>query len=79
MVVKMRSKESKVSRGNSNHLATDLQLPPFDQPLIEPWPLKMSWEDAIRSFAPLREHYVRQFDSPEKRLRDKNPERFTLR
>ena len=79
MVVKMRSPESKLSHGNSNTLATDLRLPVFDEPLIEPWPLKMSWEDAVRSFAPLREHYMRHFDSPDKRFRDKNPERFCLR
>jgi hypothetical protein len=27
--------------------------------------LKMLWEDAMRSFAPLREYYMRHFDSPE--------------
>jgi hypothetical protein len=56
-----------------------LRLPVFDQPLVEPWPMKMSWEEATRSFAPLRDHYVQHFDSPEKRLRDKNPQRFSLR
>jgi hypothetical protein len=79
MVVKMRSVESKASRAKSKGLATDLRLPVFDQPLIEPWPMNISWEDAMRSFAPMREHYMRHFDSPEKRLRDKNPERFSLR
>jgi len=33
----------------------------------------MSWADAVRSFAPYREHYMHNFDSPKKRLRDKNP------
>jgi hypothetical protein len=75
----MRSVESKASRAKSNSLATDLRLRVFDQPLIEPWPMNISWEDAMRSFAPMREHYMRYFDSPEKRLRDKNPERFSLR
>ena len=78
MVVKMRSPESKVSRAKNDNFACDLRLPVFEQPLIEPWPLKMSWEDAMRSFAPLREYYVRHFDSPEKRARNKNPERFSL-
>jgi hypothetical protein len=32
----------------------------------------------MRSFAPLREYYMRHFDSAEKRARDKNPERFSL-
>ena len=75
----MPLRKSKSSPGNSNGLSCDLRLPVFDQPLIEPWPLKMSWEDAMRSFDPLREHYMRHFDSPEKRSRDKNPERFSLR
>jgi hypothetical protein len=38
----------------------------------------MSWEDAMRSFAPLREYYMHHFDSAENRLRQKNPERFSL-
>jgi len=38
----------------------------------------MSWEEAIRGFAATREHYMLHFDSPTKRLRDKNPERFRL-
>jgi hypothetical protein len=79
MVEKMRSAESRVSRAKGKSLATDLRLPVFDEPLIEPWPLNMSWEDAMRSFAPFREDYMRRFDSPEKRLRQKNPARFSLR
>jgi len=60
---------------------TDLDLPDFpvfDQPMIEPWPLKISWSDAIRQMAPLRDHYMRHFDSPERRLADKNPKPFEL-
>jgi len=38
----------------------------------------MSWADAVRSFAPYREHYMHNFDSPKKRLRDKNPKPFRL-
>ena len=78
MVVRMRSPESKVSPVKNNNLACDLRLPVFDEPLIERWPLKMSWEDAMSNFAPLREYYMRHFDSPEKRARDKNPKRFSL-
>jgi hypothetical protein len=63
-------------RTSDRSLITDLRLSVFDQLLIEPWPLNMSWEAAMRSFAPLREHYMRDFDSPEKRFRDKNRERF---
>ncbi len=38
----------------------------------------MSWSEAMRHFASARESYMRDFDSPEKRLRDKNPKRFEL-
>jgi hypothetical protein len=78
MVEKMPLRKFKASRANNHSLSSDLRLPVFDQPLIEPWPMKMSWEHAIRTLAPLREHYMRHFDSPEKRLREKNPRRFSL-
>jgi hypothetical protein len=78
MVAKMRSPESKVSHTKSNNLATDLGLPVFDRPMVEPWPLKIAWEEAMRSFAPLREYYMQHLDSPERRARDKNAERFSL-
>jgi hypothetical protein len=38
----------------------------------------MSWEEAIQSFAAVREHYLLHFDSPEERLSQKNPEPFRL-
>ena len=38
----------------------------------------MSWSDAVRNFTPLRDYYMRHFDSPEQRLRDKNPQPFRL-
>jgi hypothetical protein len=78
MVAKMRSQKSKPSLAQDKDLACDLHLPVFDEPLIEPWPMKMSWEDAVRSFAATREYYMRNFDSPEKRWRDKNPALFRL-
>jgi hypothetical protein len=59
-------------------LACDLKLPDFYQPLAEHWPLKMSWSQAMRHFEPMRRRYMREFDSPEKRLLDKNPEPFVL-
>ena len=59
-------------------LAADLKLPVFDVPLFDHSPSKMSWAEAMRCFGPLREQYMRDFDSPEKRLRDKNPVRFSL-
>jgi hypothetical protein len=37
-----------------------------------------SWETVMRETRPFREHYMQHFDSPEKRLRDKNPEPFRL-
>ena len=78
MVAGMRSRESKASSENPDTFASDLDFPIFDEPLLDPWPRKMAWEDAVRSFAPTREYYMLHFDSPEKRLRDKNPEPFRL-
>ena len=78
MVAKMRSNESKISPSNGDDLSCDLNLPVFAEPLIDFWPMKMIWEDAMRIFAATREHYMRHFDSPDKRLRDKNPEPFRL-
>ena len=44
----------------------------------EHWPSKMSWADAMQHLAPTRERYMREFDSPEQRLRAKNPKPFRL-
>jgi len=38
----------------------------------------MSWLEAMRHFAPSRKRYMREFDSPEKRWREKNPAPFVL-
>jgi hypothetical protein len=59
-------------------VASDFRLPVFDTPQIEPWPAKMSWAAAMRHLASSRTHYMKGFDSPEKRLREKNPAPFVL-
>ncbi len=76
MVAKMRSSESKVSEASK--LRFDLNLPVFKEPLAEHWPRKILWAQAVRAMAPFRDYYRRHFDSPEKRLRDKNPAPFRL-
>ena len=78
MVEKMPSLKSETSADSNRSLLANIDLPVFEQPLIEHWPSKMSWADAVRSFAPYREHYMHNFDSPKKRLRDKNPKPFRL-
>ena len=78
MVVKMPSPKSKASGSADQRLSADIRLPVFDEPMREHWPSKMSWADAVRSFAASREHYMRNFDSPEERWRRKNPELFRL-
>jgi hypothetical protein len=45
---------------------------------VEHWPSKMSWSDAMRHFAAARQRFMREFDSPDERLRSTNPERFVL-
>jgi hypothetical protein len=74
----MRSEESNNSGSDRSALALDLNLPEFEAPQVEHWPSKMSWSEAIRAFAPARERYMREFDSPQQRLLDKNPEPFRL-
>jgi hypothetical protein len=78
MVEKMDSPESKNLSDKREPLASDLKLPVFDKPQIEPWPVKMSWAAAMRHLAPSRSHFRQGFDSPEKRLREKNPAPFVL-
>ena len=74
----MPSPESKPSAPTLPPLATDLNFPVFTEPMREHPPSKMTWEETIRYFAPLRDYYMRHFDSPEQRLRDKNPIPFRL-
>ncbi len=77
-MARVRSAESEVSVKNNCPLAIDLNLPVFGSRQREHWPSKMSWVDAMRSFAAARMRYMLEFDSPAERLRDKNPEPFRL-
>jgi hypothetical protein len=74
----MRSKKSAVSVRSNNDNLDMVELPVFDAPPAEHWPSRMSWSDAMRAFAPYRDYYMRRFDSPERRLRARNPEPFRL-
>jgi hypothetical protein len=74
----MRSKESGSSRFDGSSLALDLKLPEFEVQQVEHWPSKMSWAEAMEAFAATRARYMRDFDSPQQRLLDKNPEPFRL-
>jgi hypothetical protein len=54
-----------------NPLATtELNLPVFDSPRRDPPPRKMTWEEVMDQTEPQR--------SPERRLRNKNPEPFRM-
>jgi hypothetical protein len=60
-------------------LATaELNLPVFDVPQREHWPRKMTWEEVVIQTEPQRRFYMEHFDSPERRLRNKNPEPFRM-
>lgn len=74
----MLSGESNNSVPDHSAFAIDLNLPEFEAPQMEHWPSKMSWSDAMRIFAPGRARYMREFDSPQQRVRDKNPDPFRL-
>lgn len=78
MVATVRSPESETSPSDKPRLALDLNLPVFTVPQKEHWPSKAPWAEAVRAMAPFRDYYMRHFDSPEQRLRDKNPARFRL-
>jgi len=78
MPEKPRHKGAKPEEEQSSSLASDFVLPMCEEPLKEHGPLRMSWSEAMRHFAPTREYYMRHFDSPEKRFRDKNPEPFRM-
>jgi hypothetical protein len=74
----MRSRKSAASASNNNDHREIIELPVFDAMPAEHWPSRMSWSDAMRAFAPYRDYYLRRFDSPERRLRARNPEPFRL-
>lgn len=78
MVEKMRSPESTDSSSDRERLACDLDLPVFEEPQVEPWPVKMSWSQALRHLARTHGQHRRERDSPERRLREKNQSPFVL-
>jgi hypothetical protein len=74
----MPSAISDSSGANPSALALDLKLPKFDIPQVKHCPSAMTWSEAMQAFAAAREHYLRDFDSPQQRLLDKNPDPFRL-
>ena len=48
-------------------------LPVFDKPQKEWRPREVIWEQVIDETEPERRYYLEHYDTPEKRLRDKNP------
>jgi hypothetical protein len=55
-----------------------LDLPVFGTPQIDWHPGAVDWQTVIEETEPLRRYYLEHFDSPEKRLRDKNPKPFRM-
>jgi hypothetical protein len=78
MVARMDSRELNSSPTDRESFAIDLNLPVFEQPQAEHRPAGMSWLEAVRHFSASRQLYMRKFDSPEKRWREKNPAPFVL-
>jgi hypothetical protein len=52
--------------------------PVFDKPQIEWQPGNLSWEAVMKETESVRRYYLENYDTPEKRLRDKNPEPFRM-
>ena len=59
-------------------LFDSFELPVFDKPQMERWPLDITWDQAMRAFDAQREQYMRTYYSATGRLRDKNPEPFRM-
>lgn len=78
----MRLPESTASPMIPEKLARlELDLPSFPivaEPLGEHAPVKMTWAEPMRYLEPLRKYYMEDYDSPERRLANKNPERFRM-
>jgi hypothetical protein len=55
-----------------------LNLPVFDVPQMDPPGEPMPWARVMEETRAVREHYMKHHDSPERRLADKNPQRFVL-
>ena len=53
-------------------------LPVFEEPQIEWRSENRSWEAVMRETESVRRYYLEHYDTPEKRLRDKNPEAFRM-
>jgi hypothetical protein len=54
------------------------ELPVFDKPQKEWRPKTVDWGKVIDETEPLRRYYLEHYDTPEKRLRDKNPQPFRM-
>lgn len=67
-------------------MKTDVQaaaFEPFDLPVFEVLareqrPANLSWEAVMRETELVRRYYLDHYDTPEKRLHDKNPEPFRM-
>jgi hypothetical protein len=55
-----------------------LNLPVFAGPQRDHFGWKMTWEQVTAETEPQRQYYMEHFDSPEKRLRNKNPAPFRM-
>lgn len=53
-------------------------LPVFKEPQKEWRPKQVIWEMVMDETEPLRQYYLKHFDTPEKRLRGKNPIPFRM-
>jgi hypothetical protein len=57
---------------------TVLNLPVLDGMRRDHFAWKMTWEQVTAETEPMRQYYMKHFDSPEKRLRNKNPAPFRM-
>jgi len=66
-------------KGNAFTQSPDaFDLPVFGQPEIERPPRAIPWAAVMNGTEAVRRHFLKHFDNPETRLRDKNPKPFRM-
>lgn len=74
----MHSGEFKSSLENGEAIATELNFRDWEHLPPDYLRLRLTWSEAMKRFSWGRDYYMEHYDSPEQRLKEKNPERFVL-
>jgi len=72
------SNPMKTAPAEATSYATDFALPDFGEAMRETPAPTLPWDEIVALFEEQRLAYMRDHDTPEKRLANKVPERFVL-